>query len=306
MKFRYARHTSHLAPLIRFYTKVIGLEILGSFENHSNYQGVFLGFKDKDWHLEFTQSTEPPTHHPDADDLIVFYVLSKEQLKAIEKDALQSGIQKVVPENPYWRSNAIELKDPDGYGVILTVKTIPLSSGDPLTQLLIGKGITNMDDLLNYIRALPYGRNKSRTVFEEVIKENRGTCSTKHALVKKVAEYNTIRDVKLILCMYQMKESNTKGISKHLSENKLDHLPEAHCYIKINGKSIDLTNPAAELSGIKNDILEETEIEADQVGDFKITYHQEFIKKWIAREKLTRSFEEIWTIREKCITQLSG
>ncbi len=43
MKFRYARHTDDIKPLINFYTQVIGLEVIGSFENHANYDGVFLG-----------------------------------------------------------------------------------------------------------------------------------------------------------------------------------------------------------------------------------------------------------------------
>ena len=36
MKFRYARHTNNLVSIIEFYTEIIGLEIIGQFENHSN------------------------------------------------------------------------------------------------------------------------------------------------------------------------------------------------------------------------------------------------------------------------------
>ncbi len=62
MNFRYARHTNNLKPLIEFYTKVIGLEIIGNFENHDKYNGVFLGKQDLDWHLEFTESDEKVNH----------------------------------------------------------------------------------------------------------------------------------------------------------------------------------------------------------------------------------------------------
>ncbi len=122
MKFRYARHTENLKPLIDFYTKIIGLEIIGSFENHSNYNGVFLGFPNLDWHIEFTESNEKTDHYPDKDDLIVFYLNSHEELNTIIKDAKKSGLKISQSKNPYWQENGTELKDPDGFGVILTVR----------------------------------------------------------------------------------------------------------------------------------------------------------------------------------------
>jgi catechol-2,3-dioxygenase len=36
MNFRYARHTNNLKSIVDFYTKIIGLEILGNFKNHAN------------------------------------------------------------------------------------------------------------------------------------------------------------------------------------------------------------------------------------------------------------------------------
>ena len=122
MKFRYARHTSNLKSIVEFYTKIIGLEKLGGFENHSNYNGVFLGLPNLDWHLEFTESRDEANHIPDEDDLIVFYLNSMEALKAITKSAEKFGIASVKSKNPYWQTNGIELKDPDGFGVVLTVK----------------------------------------------------------------------------------------------------------------------------------------------------------------------------------------
>src|SRR5690606_27130923 len=119
-----ARHTNDLKPIIEFYTKVLGFEILGSFENHSNYDGVFLGLPDLDWHLEFTTSNEKATHTPDKDDLIVFYLKSETELNAILKKADKLNIIRVISKNPYWQTNGIELKDPDGFGVVLTLEKL--------------------------------------------------------------------------------------------------------------------------------------------------------------------------------------
>ena len=121
MKFRYARHTNNLDPLIEFYTKVIGLEILGEFSNHAAYNGVFLGLKGQDWHLEFTASNDKASHTADADDLLVFYVGSLAELNSIKARAMEYGFALNKSKNPYWVANGIEIKDPDDFGVIVTV-----------------------------------------------------------------------------------------------------------------------------------------------------------------------------------------
>ena len=122
MIFRYARHTNKLTPLVAFYTNIIGLKKLGEFQNHSNYNGVFLGLPGLDWHLEFTESRENVNHKPDEDNIIVFYLESLAELNAKVKVAEELGIAAVKSKNPYWQKNGIELKDPDGFGVMLTVK----------------------------------------------------------------------------------------------------------------------------------------------------------------------------------------
>ncbi len=120
MTFRYARHTNNLEPLIKFYTEIVGLEKLGEFKNHSNYDGVFLGVQNLDWHIEFTESNEEVNHHSDEDDLLVFYLESEEELDQLKLKIEKAGISIKKSKNPYWTENGIEIKDPDGFGVIFT------------------------------------------------------------------------------------------------------------------------------------------------------------------------------------------
>lgn len=122
MKFRYARHTYNLNAITAFYTNVLGLERLGGFENHSNYNGVFIGLPNLNWHLEFTESNEKADHNPDEDDLIVFYVKSKEKFDEIREKANQFKVPIVQSKNPYWQTHGIELRDPDNFGIILTIE----------------------------------------------------------------------------------------------------------------------------------------------------------------------------------------
>ena len=121
MKFRYARHTNNLREIVNFYTNIIGLEILGSFKNHNDYNGFFLGIKDMNWHLEFTESNEKANHIADEDDLIVFYFNSKKEIDLILQKAKKAGYYTSKSKNPYWQLNGVEIKDPDNFGIILTL-----------------------------------------------------------------------------------------------------------------------------------------------------------------------------------------
>lgn len=120
MNLRVARHTSNLDRIKAFYTSIIGLEVLGGFENHDNYNGVFIGKKELDWHLEFTTSTETPDHKPDSDDLLVFYPKTTAEFNAIRERIKKQNIVLLKPMNPYWSMNGIMIQDPDGFNVVIS------------------------------------------------------------------------------------------------------------------------------------------------------------------------------------------
>lgn len=120
MIFRTARHTNDPEPLIDFYTHILGPEVLGTFENHDNYDGVFLGKRNQDWHLEFTKSLIQANHKFDSDDILVFYPEEIDEYNKILEQIDDSGIERIMPENPYWKDNGVMIKDPDGYCVVIS------------------------------------------------------------------------------------------------------------------------------------------------------------------------------------------
>lgn len=179
-----------------------------------------------------------------------------------------------------------------------------LNSNDDLTLLVKDKNIVYWKDLLIYIRELPYGRNTNREDFSLVIKELRGTCSSKHAFLKEIADRNGIEKVKLILGIYKMNENNTPKINNTLSKVGIKYIPEAHCFLKIENIVLDLTMNDSNFEKIKEDVIKEIEINADDVGEFKVEFHKNYLKNWIEKENMKISFEEIWKQREKCIRKL--
>jgi len=120
MEFRNARHTDNLKLIEEFYTKIIGLEVLFSFENHNNYSGVFIGKQDHDWHLEFTSSKDKAEHKFDLEDILVFYPKERDEYDKIVERIEVNSIKKIKSRNPYWNDNGIMIQDPDGFGVIVS------------------------------------------------------------------------------------------------------------------------------------------------------------------------------------------
>ena len=162
----------------------------------------------------------------------------------------------------------------------------------------------NFLEIINLVKYIPYGRNSNRDDFSLVILENKGTCSSKHAYLKDFADKNNIQDVQLFIGIYKMNEQNT-NIGNIFSDHKILFIPEAHCYLKINGQVVDATSPNSNFENIKNDMLLEIEIQPEQVTEFKIKFHQNFIKNWLEETNSKFTLDQIWKIRENCIQNLS-
>lgn len=120
MVFRYARHTQNLEKLIYFYTSVLEFEVIGKFEDHNGYDGVFLGKADENWHLEFTQDGNVPESKSDDDDILVFYPETLEEFQKILANIEYHKVPTLTPKNSYWKENGICFEDCDHYKIIIS------------------------------------------------------------------------------------------------------------------------------------------------------------------------------------------
>ena len=120
MTFRFARHTNNLEALKSFYCNVLGLEILGGFENHDGYDGVFIGKPEENWHLEFTKSDEIVAFNFGEEDILVLYPNSKLEYEILLEKLQHHSIERIQAKNPYWNENGILFFDPDGYRIALS------------------------------------------------------------------------------------------------------------------------------------------------------------------------------------------
>ncbi|MET0945649.1 MAG: VOC family protein [Flavobacterium sp.] len=120
MFLRVARHTNDLERIENFYVDVLGFERLGGFQNHNNYDGVFIGKSGLDWHFEFTQSDSKAKHTFDEEDVIVLYPKTILDYNELEINLVRNNISIITAINPFWNENGKMFQDPDGYRIVIS------------------------------------------------------------------------------------------------------------------------------------------------------------------------------------------
>jgi hypothetical protein len=180
----------------------------------------------------------------------------------------------------------------------------PLKEPGEITSAIARAGVYDYRAAARHVSHLAYGRNSDTSDVTVVLSEQRGTCSTKHALLRRLA-FEQQLPVQLVLGIFEMSGENTPGVGSVLKKHGLGSLPEAHCYLRASGRRVDATwDFDGELSF---DFLHEEEISAEQIGAYKMNVHRQFVSRWLAQGGAGRgpSLDEVWKIREECIRALS-
>lgn len=195
------------------------------------------------------------------------------------------------------------------YISILQIRTMfnfEIKNEGEISMLFLSGGITSFFQAANFIQQLPYGRNASKNDLTSIFRDQCGTCSTKHAVLKTLADENMITGLNLMTGIYKMNAVNTVPVSTVLSRYNLDYIPEAHCYLKYGDTVLDFTKNSNKPFDFLPDLLEEHEISPGQITDYKVNYHKQFLIKWLLdNPHIPYNAEELWTIREMCIRALS-
>ncbi|HPF10517.1 MAG TPA: hypothetical protein PKW08_10910 [Flavobacteriaceae bacterium] len=181
----------------------------------------------------------------------------------------------------------------------------PITASGSLSKYLLGTGINHWEALVAYIKCLPYGRNASREDVFLVLKEGRGTCSSKHGCLKAVAEENGWTYITLHLVLFKMNGINTPKVASILEHHQLSYLPEAHTILRVDGQALDATSSQSDFSNLEQDVIWEEAISVAQLGAYKLQRHRAYLKEWLVNEKLPHTLDALWAIREECIAALS-
>jgi hypothetical protein len=181
-----------------------------------------------------------------------------------------------------------------------------IKSDGKISKLFIDQSILDFKSACDYIQNLPIGRTKSTIDFTLVFIENKGTCSTKHAILNQLAEENGNFEIELMFGIFLMNSETHPILTDFFTNKDYQILPESHCFLRYKGERYDFTSSKNIMTAIENKIVREQRIEPQQVGEWKEKIHQDYLMRWLKRKaEMKISLEEIWKDREYCNLLLS-
>lgn len=175
-----------------------------------------------------------------------------------------------------------------------------------VSAAFLKRGITDFKAACNFVSMLPYKRNLHKNEVTCIFKDNCGTCSTKHAALRKLAMENNQYDIELVLGIFKMDAVYAPPIKDTLQRHQLDYIPEAHNYLKVKDEYLDFTYPTSNYADFSHKLLSEQVIEFDQITEHKISLHKTFLSEWMETAGISLDLAQIWAIREQCIKDLQG
>lgn len=185
-----------------------------------------------------------------------------------------------------------------------SIPNFKIKANGVISEEFLKMDIHTFEKAAEYIKNMDYGRNSNKDNLSLLFIENKGTCSTKHALLKQLATENGILDIQLILGIFRMNGINTPEVANTLIKNNLQYIPEAHTYLKLKEDRFDFTRKNSSPNDFHNDLILEFEIQPNEINTRKIDIHKNFIKQWQESINSKLTSEEIWNIREQCIKDL--
>ena len=181
------------------------------------------------------------------------------------------------------------------------IVNFPLNSGE-FSLLFRANGIETFHGACTFVRNIPFGRISQINDFKLVLTENRGNCSSKHAILAKIAEENLQTEIELIAGIFLMNEITHPVLKDFFRDKTYKSIPEMYCYLRYAKNRYDYTSEIDRMAFIETKMVREQRIEPHQVGDWKKVLHQDYLQKWLNRNaELQISLEDLWQAREECI-----
>ena len=156
-------------------------------------------------------------------------------------------------------------------------------------------GIKTFKDACDYVHNIDYGYNTNYEDKMIFFKENKGTCTTKHAVIAGLAQELEIPLYKHV-CVYKFTEEITTGVTEILKKFEIPYIPMTHCFLVYENYRFDLTE--GNHNGKKIPINDC--IHAERVDPFISRKDEYLLFKKVLKEKILPS-KEMEGIPEKTL-----
>ena len=120
------------------------------------------------------------------------------------------------------------------YDVMESFNVLPdyeITDTGVVAQQFLAMGIHRFQAACEYVHQLPYGYNSDRDVLMILFTENKGTCTTKHAVIATLAVEMNLKLTKHV-GIYAMTEQIVAGADAILHRFELPYVPMLHCFLE--------------------------------------------------------------------------
>jgi hypothetical protein len=115
-----------------------------------------------------------------------------------------------------------------------------IETAGSISNQFLNMGIKNFHSACRHVHALPYGYNSNRDDLMILFKENKGSCTTKHAVIATLAAELGLK-IKKHIGIYAMTEALVSGTRHILDRYHLPYLPMVHCFLVFQNDRVDLS-----------------------------------------------------------------
>lgn len=109
-----------------------------------------------------------------------------------------------------------------------------------ISKKFLELGIKSFKDACVYVHNVKYGYNSNYDDNMIFFKENKGSCTSKHATIAGLAEELDIPLYKYV-CVYKFTEEITTGVKEILEKYNVPYVPMVHCFLVYEKYRFDLT-----------------------------------------------------------------
>jgi hypothetical protein len=116
----------------------------------------------------------------------------------------------------------------------------PIQPVGQLSRLFLEREILSFQAACRYVKAMPYGSNSNHEDSLILFQEERGTCTTKHGAIARLAQELRL-EVYKNLGFYRLNDEIVTGVSRLLEPQGLSFIPQIHCFLEYGTFRVDLT-----------------------------------------------------------------
>ncbi|HUU79764.1 MAG TPA: hypothetical protein VMX55_15605 [candidate division Zixibacteria bacterium] len=109
-----------------------------------------------------------------------------------------------------------------------------------ISKKFLEMNIHSFKEACFYVHNMDYGYNSDKDEELILFKENKGSCTTKHGVIAKLAEELEIPLYKKV-GIYKLTEEITEGVKEILEKYSIPFIPMVHCFLVYENYRFDLT-----------------------------------------------------------------